>query len=271
LKYFRVSMPLIDVVSGDFFSQYIKSGHVLMVSSGRPRVDNRFSLIDGVLKLDLDKETYERCGLSGKPSRSDGRFHVVSRYAVELDLRLPSMVRGKKGFDRVVRAFTKELTEPVSWLFLDLQKSALDAPIHRTDCKEVDVRPETTNITRTIVPLALPEDAFKDALYQEQLLEWIGLALINSPRILEADNVDPYLCRYEFPDAYSEGTTPKSVHDIVHVQWRGLIAPKFASAILSEVCQPGQEWMAYSLSSFEGALHTSFVAGDRESLCWEYG
>jgi ribonuclease P/MRP protein subunit RPP40 len=121
------------------------------------------------------------------------------------------------------------------------------------------------------VPLAPPEDAFKDALYQEQLLEWIGLALINSPRILEADNVDPYLCRYEFPDAYSEGNSPKSVHDIVHVQWRGLVAPNFASAILSEVYQPGQEWMAYSLSSFEGALHTSFVVGDRESLRWEYG
>jgi ribonuclease P/MRP protein subunit RPP40 len=108
LKYFRVSMPLIDVVSGDFFNQYIKTGNlrryssstadsqgnVLMLSSGRRRVDNRFSLINGtiygrlapslicsgVLKLDLDKETYERCGLSGKPARSDGRYHVVARY-----------------------------------------------------------------------------------------------------------------------------------------------------------------------------------------------
>jgi ribonuclease P/MRP protein subunit RPP40 len=64
LKYFRVLMPLIDVVSGDFFNQYIKTGrssiysgkiaeigqgNVLMVSSGRPRIDNRFSLIDGTI------------------------------------------------------------------------------------------------------------------------------------------------------------------------------------------------------------------------------
>jgi ribonuclease P/MRP protein subunit RPP40 len=38
-----------------------------------------------------------------------------------VNLRLPSMVRGKKGFNRLVWAFTKELTETVSWLFLDLQ------------------------------------------------------------------------------------------------------------------------------------------------------
>jgi len=29
LKYFRVSMPLIEVVSGDFFNRYIKTGMFL--------------------------------------------------------------------------------------------------------------------------------------------------------------------------------------------------------------------------------------------------
>jgi ribonuclease P/MRP protein subunit RPP40 len=119
------------------------------------------------------------------------------------------------------------------------------------------------------VPLA-PSDAFKDELYQEQLLEWIGLAFINSPRILDTDHIDPYLCRYEFPDAYLDGANPKTVDDIVHIRWRGLIPPKFAAAVLSEVChQQGQDWMAYSLTSFEGALWTSFATGNREFLCWE--
>jgi ribonuclease P/MRP protein subunit RPP40 len=119
------------------------------------------------------------------------------------------------------------------------------------------------------VPLAPPDSAFKDELYQEQLFEWISLAFINSPRILDADHIDPYLCRYEFPDAYLDGTAPKTVDDIVHVRWRGLIPAKLAAAILSEAAQQGQEWMAYSMTSFEGVVHTSFVVGSRDSLCWE--
>jgi hypothetical protein len=127
-----------------------------------------------------------------------------------------------------------------------------------------------THISQAIVPL-VASDTFKDELYQEQLLEWIGLTFINSPRILETDFIDPYLCRYEFPDAYVDGTAPKTVCDIVHVRWRGLITTKFAAAILSGGSQQAQDWMAYSLTPFEGALHTSFVTGGRESLCWDIG
>jgi hypothetical protein len=39
---------------------------------------------------------------------------------VEINLRLPSMLHGKKGFDRVVYAFKNVLTTPVTWLFHDL-------------------------------------------------------------------------------------------------------------------------------------------------------
>jgi hypothetical protein len=54
-------------------------------------------------------------------SRPTSISYLPNGAAVEVNLRLPSMVRGKKGFNRLVWAFTKELTETVSWLFLDLQ------------------------------------------------------------------------------------------------------------------------------------------------------
>jgi ribonuclease P/MRP protein subunit RPP40 len=47
LKYARVFMSLLDIVSGDFFNQYCKAGNVLMLSEGRGGVDNVFSLRDG--------------------------------------------------------------------------------------------------------------------------------------------------------------------------------------------------------------------------------
>jgi ribonuclease P/MRP protein subunit RPP40 len=39
---------------------------------------------------------------------------------VEINLRLPSMLHGKKGFDRIVYAFKNVLNTPVTWLFHDL-------------------------------------------------------------------------------------------------------------------------------------------------------
>jgi ribonucleases P/MRP protein subunit RPP40 len=43
-------------------------------------------------------------------------IHIV----VEVNLRLPSMLHGRKGFDRIVHAFKNVLTTPVTWLFHDL-------------------------------------------------------------------------------------------------------------------------------------------------------
>jgi hypothetical protein len=40
---------------------------------------------------------------------------------VELNLRLPSMLHGKKGFERIVWAFANVLTQSMAWLFYDLE------------------------------------------------------------------------------------------------------------------------------------------------------
>lgn len=40
-----------------------------MLSRGRIDIDNVYSLNDGVLRLSLRKDTYEKAGLVGQPSR----------------------------------------------------------------------------------------------------------------------------------------------------------------------------------------------------------
>ena len=75
----------------------------MMLSEGRPGIDNCFRLKDGtlghldilrvinvcqrlitnqtgILTLELEKESYERAGLVGKSVWSGGRRHVKSRY-----------------------------------------------------------------------------------------------------------------------------------------------------------------------------------------------
>ena len=77
-----------------------------MLSEGRPGIDDKYSLKDGdlslellshsklsvaigVLRLDLAKENYERCGLVGKAVQDGGRKHVKSRYGGQRQVLLP--------------------------------------------------------------------------------------------------------------------------------------------------------------------------------------
>ncbi|KAL1644742.1 hypothetical protein SLS58_004205 [Diplodia intermedia] len=49
--YARVYLSLGEIIDGDFFNHYIKTGNVLMISEGRRGIDNVFSLREGTLLL----------------------------------------------------------------------------------------------------------------------------------------------------------------------------------------------------------------------------
>lgn len=51
-----------------------------MLSEGGPGLDHVFSLHEGLLRLEVDKATFERMGLEGKAMPSGGRKHVKARY-----------------------------------------------------------------------------------------------------------------------------------------------------------------------------------------------
>ncbi len=119
-SYSRVTMPLSGILEGDFFTEYVKKGNVLMLSEGVHGVDNVFSLREGMLTLALDKESYERAGLVGRPDGSTGSRRSRLRWVVEINLRLPSMLHGKKGFDRIAYGMKQVLDKPVTWLFCNV-------------------------------------------------------------------------------------------------------------------------------------------------------
>jgi Ribonuclease P 40kDa (Rpp40) subunit. len=95
----RVIMSLHDVLTGDFFSGYIKSGmrrkdtcpnilltsptgNALMLSEGRRGIDNVFYVQSGQLTMLLDKEHYERAGLVGKPHGAKGKRGLKPRWGI---------------------------------------------------------------------------------------------------------------------------------------------------------------------------------------------
>lgn len=73
-------MKPLDLISGEFFNSYIKVGNVAMLSEGRSGTDNVLSLSDGVLRIEVDKPTFEKLGLEGKAVNGEGKKHVKARF-----------------------------------------------------------------------------------------------------------------------------------------------------------------------------------------------
>ena len=67
----------------------------MMLAEGRPLVDNVFSLYEGVLRLELDRPTYERCGLQGNPIEDGGKKHQKARWGMSARVSCARMVANK--------------------------------------------------------------------------------------------------------------------------------------------------------------------------------
>ncbi|KAJ5659528.1 hypothetical protein N7507_005979 [Penicillium longicatenatum] len=256
----RVFMYPSDLLEHDFFNTYIKAGNILMISEGRPGSDTVFTLRDGLLKVETGNEIYERTGLSGKPIRSGGRKHGKERFVIELNLRLPSMLHGKKGFDRIVWSFKNVLNQSMSWLFCDLESTPGQnndsKPIQSHSPQWLKCAPLRNRMDRIVVP-PLSGLVAKDMPEIEQqeacgaLSEWIALVQMRSPRVAVDDDVDPYLSRYSVPDS-----DKSSVSDLISLKWHGLISPNWAiqlfASLLSHTTNLGSSaWFVLSASALD--------------------
>ncbi|KAF7716941.1 Uncharacterized protein PECH_000667 [Penicillium ucsense] len=229
----RVFMSPSELLEHDFFNTYIKTGNVMMISEGRAGSDTMLTLNDGILRIELGKEVYERTGLTGKPIRSGGRKHAKDRFLVELNLRLPSMLHGKKGFDRIVWAFQNVLNRPMAWLFCDLVSFSVDqespTPIEKQSPQWIDSGPKKTNLSRVSMPPLqglVSSHMSEDDMQQKcgAFSEWIALVQLKSSRISADDEVDPYLSRYE---VQVPGYEVCRTVNLVSLKWQGIISSKW--------------------------------------------
>lgn len=243
-----------------------------MLSSPSPSNTSTSTLHSGTLTLHLDRPTYERAGLSGRPIRSPARPHQTSRYAITLDLRAPSMVRGRKAFARMQRAFENVLSETITWLFCDLQPASapgdgvppIDAhhPVHHFVAPSVEVA------ERVRVPRFPREMADGDRETTGEMLEWLTLAMMPSPRLKDGDRMDPYLSQYAVPELVGGAT--EEVRDLTKFSWRGLVPVQFAQRmVLAALKASGEEWVAVNTSTFDGkSLMVLFQK--EQSMMWEF-
>lgn len=172
---------------------------------------------------------------------------------IELNLRLPSMLHGKKGFERIVWAFKNVLNSAVTWLFYDPEGSKGSsaavsgkerlchciaclvvaiahipiipeygplAPHHpvRITCKPCPVVTASIKLPDSLGGEATPwpSEDFEDWVIG--ISEWLSLAALQSPRIERNDKIDPYLCRYSPP-----GGPSTTSDNLVCICWSGFI------------------------------------------------
>lgn len=188
--------------------------------------------------------------------------------AIDINLRLPNMVRGKKGFDRVVWAFNNVLNHSVSWLFQDLKAQAgVPGPVTGFAPIERTVEIEVETIDGALVPAFPAATDDPEEMDTVELLEWLNLAFVCSPRIQQADRIDPYLSRYQVPDGSGEES---SVQSLAKLHWHGFMTPTFITKILLAALKASKDqWFALSASSFDGQTYT-ILKDDVNIWTWEY-
>jgi len=300
-QYARVHMKLGEIIESDFLNGYIKQGNIMMLSEGRPLLDDRFELYKGTLRMELARPTYERCGLQGTPIEDGGRKHQKQRWIVEYDLRAKSMKHGKGGFSRLEWACKNVLDKSLTWLFYNFNPSSAESlvegkePISKHQPWIHEIVPNATRMEEILVPRISVSNltnlhAEEDAL---GLLEYIHMVQLKSPRIEKGDDINPHLSRYEVPD-FGEGVDSR--HMVV-VHWRGLIPPAFVRDLFLTVRREGFKgrrkangthdedasmegsslveekdgaWFAMSAQAFGGKnAWTVMQFASRETLVWE--
>ena len=180
------------------------------------------------------------------------RSHDV---AIEINLRLPSMLHGKKGFERIVWAFKHVMNDAVAWLFYDLEGEESSTVLEKSSkhshyplslCEQIkaDYRgcvlapsplskhhpiTKTRQVIRDPTAEVFMPGSFELATeagtpaeigedWAVEVDEWLSLISLQSPRIEQGDSIDPYLCRYPKPDA--DGATTAR---LVCLRWSGFI------------------------------------------------
>ncbi|KAK6000014.1 hypothetical protein QM012_004002 [Aureobasidium pullulans] len=287
-KYARLRMPLLSLLTGDFFNTHIKTGNVLLLSSplklDTTSSEASFTLINGVLSITCDRALYERAGLTGTAIPDPhARKHGTSKFRIELNLRLPSMLAGKKGFERILRAAETVFVGDISWLFYDVAAAGV-AEDDATLGKEVEikeVKAETGDLDKVLVP-GFPADISKDAEVENdlvELLEWISLAAINSPRVQQGDLVDEIISRYEVPtisskrtaDTTDDSSNSKTTQNLTKISFTGFLPASYLATTFGEaLLQSSGSWFAFLVQGFEdGKAFVILKTEDDRALSWD--
>lgn len=175
------------------------------------------------------------------------------------------MVRGKKGFERVLYAFTNVFNDSKAWLFCNLNDPQnFSGPIAAFAPTVRRIAP-TINTIEGVSAVDVDIQYDMDAEDVCELQEWMSLAMLESPRIRANDTIDSYLCRYSPPKNTSMiNSRPIRLYK---VQWRGLVHSGFVQSLFMELVEHAtiDSWVAVSAHAFDNTSYTIIHKKDADN------
>lgn len=181
--YLVKNLPLSRLINIEFIEAFVKRGDMYMISEGT-QIDTEtcVALIPtGELILNVERDTYEKMGLEGKPSLFNGKRR--RKYVVTIDLTAPHFKPEKKNYQRVLRSFTEFLDLHfdflITWVPNDesISPSSIGAYFGNnsyecTQCKQT----QRTKKMMASCPVIRSEctQGGADACDYQQFYEWLG-------------------------------------------------------------------------------------------------
>ena len=158
---------------------------------------------------------------------------------IEIELRKPSMLHGKKSFERLVYATKNVLNQSLMWLFCDLNVDggrSGSSPVEQHRPAMVEGNPTYSISQNVLIPSFLQgssdftDQTISDALDAEathEMIEWLGLVMLQSPRVLRDDDIDNYLSRYAAPEGRVDAAS------LMIIKWHGMIGARWLTRMMN--------------------------------------
>ncbi|CAG8450839.1 5261_t:CDS:2 [Paraglomus occultum] len=239
--YYKVNLPLSYFIDESFINNYVNKGQVIALSLTEGiDISDVFSIDgNGILTLNVTKDTYESLGLAGKAARFGSRNQ---RFVIELQLSAKAMSPGKKFYERIKWCFEHTLVDSFPFVIMYINATT-NKPSEMKfpsvfQFQKFTVQPSLQSTSHILIPdISLIKNPTNDYWKYRaiEVYDWIGMASLQADRINSDDNVDSYVSLYKPPDPYYSGNG--DLVKSMDIPWAALTVCGFADSPISWIKQ----------------------------------
>jgi len=228
--YYVANIPLGELLTFDFINKYIKDGEFIAFSF-KQRLDNDdvFAInSDGILYMNLTKDTYTSLGLVGKSSEIP--TNKQNRFVVQINLLESSFKPKGKLYEKVQWCMQHTLTQKYQFLIYSAKEIQENTLSH---LKTYNIKQEDTTHPNILIP-SLKNITQPSKLspiwcsHATDIFEWLGMLACQSKRVLGDYRVEPYYSVYKPPTPFKPG-------DVQSITFTGFIPASFVRSTIKEL------------------------------------
>lgn len=213
------------------------------LSSGTLSVDVVVAIRDSQLYISMPTQMYHACGLSGH------KVKKLERYVAKFDMS-HKFNPGEAQFDRLIWALENTLVEPIEFCLVSEKKLQLAS--NKLQISETHIQPESTTLHHIMIPdFSVPNsniDQDTDQESLEDIYNWAGMVVIQSPLLNLDTQVDASLANYSLIDSVPE---PKNSSSVTTYNFPGLLPPAKITCLWNEAQK--YQWALLLVLGYEEA------------------